>query len=792
MKIFLERPFLFISLTYAAGIVLGTLTRYEIAWPWFALIALASFAILIFIWNPKIFLPIAFLLILSVGACSYQISQMVPAQDVSNPEFHGRGSLQGRVISEVNQKSKGKKEILSFTLRAESWFSAKRKVTLSGNVRVTLLNAKIVPSYGDELRIKGELSFPKSAVNPGEFDYRKYLENQDIRASLLGFGSHSIRVIETRPGLIRKIFDLRNAIHDRVYQLAPAPERDILLSLITGERTSIPREITDDFVSTGTVHVLAISGFQVSLVAGFVFLLLGWFGVSMRVAALISAAVLVFYVPLAGWQLPVQRAGIMGLVILGAVMLSRASDVITSIFFALFLLLVMNPNHLYSVAFQLSFISVLALMGISPQINDWLRTDQKISGSGSPQHIPWWKKVLRSFKITFASTLAATIGTFPLILFYFHVLSFTSLLANCVIVPLTTFALFTLIFVLAISLVWLPAAAFLIAIPVCFVKLSTGAAHFLAQFPLGYLYLPSPHWSMLVIYYGLLLMFITGLTKSWHPFMKRTFAIGTVGVLIAMLLPVFRTREEIVILNVPGSSVIFSEDRLGRTVLFNGGRGESFAQDYWTVIPFLKARGIKKLDQVFMTSMKRKFWSGLVRISNHCKFRSVATRWPYSRESGFDELIHKIRQQKGSLSGLTPGNQFLISESTRVDVIDAGSSRLNSCALVLNQRGMRVLILEEDCCVEEIKNLSGQFLHPEILYVSAKSIQTVEMLDTIAELRPQALVLANGPTTIPGIFRQKLEKAGISLFNLKQTGAITLRPGDGGFEVTPYISTTCV
>src|SRR3990172_5149235 len=134
MRIFLERPFLFISLTYAAGIVLGTLTRFAIAWPWFGLIALASSAILIFIRHPKIFLPVAFLLVLSTGACSYQMSQIVPAQDVSNPEFHGKGSLQGRVISEVDQKSKGKKEIVSFTLAAESWWRRHERIRLSGKV----------------------------------------------------------------------------------------------------------------------------------------------------------------------------------------------------------------------------------------------------------------------------------------------------------------------------------------------------------------------------------------------------------------------------------------------------------------------------------------------------------------------------------------------------------------------------------------------------------------------------------------------------------------------------------
>ncbi|MBI4398470.1 MAG: ComEC/Rec2 family competence protein, partial [Candidatus Omnitrophica bacterium] len=534
MRIFHERPFLFISLTYAAGIVLGTLTRYAIAWPWFGLITLASFAILIFICHPKIFLPIAFLFILSAGACSYQISQIVPAQDVSNREFHGRGSLQGRVVSEVDQKAKGKKEIISFTLRAESWWRKQDKALVTGKVRVTLLNAGTVPSFGDEVRIRGNLSFPKSAVNPGEFDYRSYLEKQGIRAAFLGFGKKAITTLDSRlpagrqgfsaPAdslrrarndnqqpwvwLIRKIFDLRRAIHDRVYQLVRAPERDILLSLITGERTNIPREITDDFVRTATVHVLAISGFQVSLVAGATFLILRGFGCSTRIAAFISSVVLILYIPLAGWQLPVQRAGIMGLVILGAVILSKSNDVLSSLCFAFFILLLIRPENLYSVAFQLSFLSVISIMGFMPVL---LEKFTSHSGDAGGITNAARQKMAYGLKVLFFTTLSATLGTWPLVLYYFHVVSFTGILANFLVVPVTTAALFSSLFVLGVSTFWFDAAQVLMQVPSLCIWLAIQVVHWLAGIPAGYIYLPSPHWILVCLYYVFLVGILIGM-----------------------------------------------------------------------------------------------------------------------------------------------------------------------------------------------------------------------------------------------------------------------------------------
>ena len=789
MKIFIERPFVFVSLAYAGGIVVGTLTRHSIDWPWFALIALVSFAALLFIRQPKIFLPIAFLFILAAGACSYQISQIVPAQDISNPVFHGRGSLQGRVVSEVDQKSKGKKEIASFTVEADSWWRKQDKALVTGKVRVTLLNAGMIPSYGDEVRIRGTLSFPKSAMNPGEFDYRNYLEKQNIRASFLGFGKKSLRIFNPHPSfslgkgeglevrVIRKIFDLRRAIHDCVYQLVRAPERDILLSLITGERANIPREITDDFVKTGTVHVLAISGFQVSLVAGLTFLALRGLGIPIRLAAFIAGTVLVFYVPLAGWQLPVQRAGIMGLVVMGSVMLSRASDVISSLFLAFFVLLLINPNSLYSIAFQLSFISVLSILGFIPKMNEWLWMNP--DSHDAHENDSWLAKIVRSCKVLFASTLAATLGTWPLVLYYFHVLSLTSLLANFFIVPLTTLALFSLIIVLGISLVWMPLAGFLVYVPSFLVKVSIQAVHFMAQFPIGYLYLPSPHWSVVLLYYVFLGLYILGVTKAWHLTFKCAFVIGLLGISLALILPMFQSREEIVILNVPGSSVVFAEGRSGKTVLFNGGKGRYAAQDYWTVMPFLKERGIKKLDTVFLTSMKRKYWGGFVRILDHCRFHSVVMPWPYSREDDFQNLLQKIRKQNGNLSGLKVQSRFLLSESISVEIE-------NSHLLKLLHGNIRMWMIAEEMDLSAMNSLSVG--GAEILYLSGKQNLADSVLDEVIRLKPKVVVLANGPSQIDSLIKDRLLNSAISLFNLKETGALIIRPGHEGFEIQPFCS----
>ncbi|GEM_PF-2444112 len=801
MKNLIERPLVFVSIAYAFGIVAGTFLIESILTIYLLISAAVLF--LITLWVKKsvrIFLAISFILTALFGAFAYQFNRHISPDDISNPGFHGRGSLEGNVISEVDEKEKGRKKIVSFTLEAQSWWKKELKARVKGNVRVTLLNTDTIPRLGDVVRLKGNLDFPKSAMNPGEFDFRGYLEKQNIRASFMGFGKKAIRILNPHPTIslkkgeelwvrvIRKIFELRRAIHDRAYLLAPFPEREILLSLITGERTNIPREITDDFVRTGTVHVLAISGFQVSLVAGVTFLILRWLGFSFRAAALVSGIVLMLYVPLAGWQLPVQRAGIMGLVVLGALMISRGNDVISSLFFAFFVLLVLNPNHLYSVSFQLSFLSVIFIMGFVPSFSEWFQAGK--SQKAGPA-FTGWEKILRSIKILFSTTLAATLGTWPLVLYYFHVVSFTSLIANFLIVPLTSLALFASIFVLAVSCVSFPLAQILIHAPVAMILASINIVHWLANFSLGYLYLPSPHLLAVALYYLFLIIILLGLYKILHYRIKIIFAVGLAGTVISLFIPLFQSRNEVTILHVPGSSVVFSEDRAGRKILFNGGKGESAEQDYWTVIPFLKSKGVKDLDAVFTTSVKKKYWGGLMRISDHCAIESLIVPWPHARDREFQRLLSKIKKKKGRLSGLVPGEKHFFSNMTQVNVIplykakmDNISKKLESSAVSLRHGNMQILMLDESFSPENWNRLKNE--PADILYVNGRKFGQNENIASIFNLKPRVVILANFPAEEDDFLREHIEKTGGFLYNLKETGAIIIKPVSDGFEIRTF------
>ncbi|MBI4398469.1 MAG: hypothetical protein HY586_05035 [Candidatus Omnitrophica bacterium] len=276
---------------------------------------------------------------------------------------------------------------------------------------------------------------------------------------------------------------------------------------------------------------------------------------------------------------------------------------------------------------------------------------------------------------------------------------------------------------------------------------------------------------------------------------KMFFCIACLAVILAHFSPLFQARQEIVVLDVPGSSVIFSEDRTGKKILFNGGKGEVSSQDYWTVIPFLKSRGIKKLDAVFVTSLRKKYWGGLMRIADHSSIETLVVPWPHLREPNFRSLLGKIRKKGGSLSGLVPGDKYFFSEISQVDVLSLYPERpgskasvlegLDASALCLKHGNIRMLLLDENFDLNSWDSLRNQ--KADIVYLNGKRFLETDCIRQLRALAPQALILANVPPSEDRPLRQAIQNWNGTLFNLKETGALILREQGGGFTIRPHI-----
>lgn len=226
--------------------------------------------------------------------------------------------------------------------------------------------------------------------------------------------------------------------------LEPQPQlaRSIFLALLLGDQNEISQPLRQAFNSTGTTHVLSVSGLHLVIIAGFFaavfFWLLRWSAwLLLRINALKVAVGLAIipvmgYVWLAEGSPATQRSAVMILACIGLVLLDRHRDVYSALILAALIILLDSPLQLYSISFQLSFLAVWGLAYLSPRLmrpwKQWLSVHDDLP--------VWLKKSSRWLSEAFSVSLAATLATLPVIIANFHQAPTYGILANIVVTPL--------------------------------------------------------------------------------------------------------------------------------------------------------------------------------------------------------------------------------------------------------------------------------------------------------------------------------------------------------------------
>ncbi len=272
--------------------------------------------------------------------------------------------------------------------------------------------------YGDVVEASGELETPPAWE---DFSYRDYLARQGVFSILK---KPQLRLLERGRGNPMKqwLFSFREKAHRILLSVYPEPEASLLSGILLGLDRGIPGDVMESFRRTGTSHIIAISGFNIAILAGFLAKLLS--GLGRRRAWPVITAGLFLYALLGGAAPPVVRAAIMGSLCVLAEAVGREAFSLNSLAFAAMAMSALNPEVLWDVGFQLSFAATLGLILLVPPAERWLEGRFRLPGA--------WGKILKETVIV---TGAAQIATLPLTLHHFGTLSLVSPLANFLIIP---------------------------------------------------------------------------------------------------------------------------------------------------------------------------------------------------------------------------------------------------------------------------------------------------------------------------------------------------------------------
>lgn len=295
----------------------------------------------------------------------------------------------------------------------------------------TLLFLKAYPTYkiGDTLSVVGALQLPDNFA-PG-FDYVQYLKNKEIRTTI-SYPKISMTSLvklsilqRLKISLYRHIFAVKDSFQSAVSRSLPAPYSAYINGVLLGTKQDIPADLTDAFNKTSTTHILAISGYNITIIAEALLALLVFF-MRRRQAFWVSVAVIIIFTIMTGAGASVVRAAIMGLLLLFANGYGRLYDPKNSILLAAGVMVLLDPLALrFDVGFQLSFLAVLGLMYVGPILEEKFRKIPELIG----------------LKETVLMSISAQIMVAPLLAYTFNTFSLVSIPANLLVLPLMPYTM---------------------------------------------------------------------------------------------------------------------------------------------------------------------------------------------------------------------------------------------------------------------------------------------------------------------------------------------------------------
>ncbi|MBU0767393.1 ComEC family competence protein [Patescibacteria group bacterium] len=341
--------------------------------------------------------------------------------------------------------------------------------------------------YGDGVEVTGKLERPEPIE---DFHYDRYLSRYDVYSVM--YRARLTRIDEGHGNpFFAVLFKTKQSFEYQINRLYAEPHASFLAGLLTGSRKGIPDHLLDDFQITGLTHIIAISGYNITIVISVIAGMLFWLPLRQRfIPSIIAIAAFTLFV---GASAAVVRASIMGILGLMALQAGRQSHTRLAILWTLFFMLMWNPKYLwYDAGFQMSFLAVIGLTELASHLERWFTKVPKVLG----------------IREALQMTIAAQICAVPLIVLLFGRLSLIAPIANVLVAPAIPLAMLFGFIGTVLSFIWFPLGQIFAYIAWAFLQWIVLVAKILAHVPFASVEVPWISISFIIGYYGLLVMIV--------------------------------------------------------------------------------------------------------------------------------------------------------------------------------------------------------------------------------------------------------------------------------------------
>lgn len=555
---------------------------------------------------PLIVLAVIFLM----GALRYQVAQ--PKIDPTHSAYYNdRGSVEIVGVVSGPPETRDSYTGLNITVESLTILSSDASLAEPKTIHGQLL-LQVMPgsayAYGDRLSIRGQLQTPPDS---GDFSYQKYLARQGIH-SLMQYAS--LRVLERETGnpVLAAIYRVKARSQVVLQQIMPSPESDLLRGILLGDESGLSPQLKAAYKLTGTSHIIAISGFNIAILAGLITTLFNR-ALGARWGTLAAIGVISLYTLLVGADAAVVRAAVMGSFGMLGVLIGRRGNGLNTLGLAAFLMCLLEPNLPWDIGFQLSFFATLGLViyasPLQARLLDFLGRHMKEESA---------KRLSGMLSEYLLFTLVAQVLVLPIMAWHFGTLSWLYLVANPLILPaqppVMIFGGLALLGglvhpVLGRILAWLawPFAAY-----------TNQVVEWLAKIVPQSMSMGFFSFLWVVLYY--LLFFILTLSKDRKAFFKGLYQPATLLLtlgctsLIIWSFSLSSPDGKLSLTLLPGSNnpVVLIESPGGRFVLINGaGRVSALNEALGEALPF----GRRQVDVLVIPSCRRDDVIGLTGLA---------------------------------------------------------------------------------------------------------------------------------------------------------------------------------
>jgi len=708
----------------------------------------------------------------------------------SNNIYHFRGeqgSLFGTVFQTEMKQTYHYQEIQVNT----NFFQLNdKRYQTNGRVLLKVYDVEPVIKFGDVIKAEVLLQEPELPGNFGEFNYRDYLTRQNIFLTD-SVEMNQLEIVGHSKGLSINtlIYGIKNRISQKIEKIYQSPGKGLIKAIIIGDKTEISRELMDIFQDAGIMHILAISGLHVGIIAIvllFIFNLLPKYWLNDGFKYIIIITMMLGYAAMTGFRPSVSRATLMLAIVMLAKCFNRPYHIYNSLYLAAFLILLWQPLYMYDAGFLLSFVVTFFIIYLAPILE------------GKLEYLPSY------FRKLFSVSLSAWLGIVPLSAYFFYKISFIGILSNIIIIPLIGVILILALISIFLSFLFLPIAQLFSLFNDALITLLLIVGKKLSSLPFAYQYVAQPGLASIILYYSIILMSFYSI-HFWSKYdllvKKRRFWLIVFFSFILLCINVLIPSSLLAVhfINVGQGDCILVQTPQKKNILIDGGGTpySDFDIGKNIVIPYLRREGINKLDMMFLTHPDMDHLEGLLPVLKEMNVNLVVDSGIQYQDKTYLDFLSLIEGDKnityyqtraGDVIQITPEIEFFILNPYKTShCLIENDFNNNSIVLKLQYKNTDFLFTGDIEEAAEINLLSrNSLLKSDILKVAhhGSSSSTGDLF--LEKVKPEVAIISVGSNNFGHPHSnviKKLEKKCQKVFRTDLNGTIIVKSNGSKYYI---------